>query len=55
MDSTKINTDAADGRHIRRPYSTPTLIAHGTLEQITQEIGKNSGTGDADSQSGGAG
>jgi hypothetical protein len=49
------NADMVRGGHARRPYQTPRLVSHGTLEEITQTIGKNSGAGDADAQSGGAG
>jgi hypothetical protein len=30
----------------RRPYTTPQLTLHGTLEQITQLVGKGSGASD---------
>lgn len=50
------NTQATAGAgHVRKPYETPRLVVHGTLEQITRDIGKNSGAGDMDFQSGGAG
>jgi hypothetical protein len=55
MVSNDMDAATASGGHDRRPYSAPRLIAHGTLEEITQTIGKNSGAGDADAQSGGAG
>jgi hypothetical protein len=55
MDTNNMNVDGARGTGAKRPYSAPRLVVHGTLEEITQTLGKNSGAGDMDFQSGGAG
>lgn len=55
MDSHEKTTETVRAGHTRAPYETPRLIAHGTLAEITRDIGKNSGAGDVDLQSGGAG
>jgi hypothetical protein len=55
MDFFDVKNEQQSEQGARRPYETPRLTAHGTLAQITQAIGKNSGVGDVDNQSGGAG
>ena len=55
MNTVDIHSEQSDAGHARLPYETPRLVSHGTLEKITQDIGKNSGAGDIDLQSGGAG
>ncbi|MBC8144722.1 MAG: lasso RiPP family leader peptide-containing protein [bacterium] len=55
MNFDESNEKKASAGHERLPYEVPRLIAHGTLEDITRDIGKNSGAGDVDLQSGGAG
>jgi len=55
MDSNETSRNADRAGHARAPYETPRLIEHGTLAEITRDIGKNSGAGDVDQQSGGAG
>lgn len=55
MNHQETSGETAGAGHERVPYETPRLIVHGTLEDLTRDIGKNSGAGDMDDQSGGAG
>lgn len=55
MNSQEKTHETVGAGHSRAPYETPLLISHGTLADITRDIGKNSGAGDVDLQSGGAG
>ena len=55
MNLDETNEKRAVAGHERLQYEVPRLVVHGTLADITNDIGKNSGAGDIDLQSGGAG